>query len=297
MKKFYVTITGTTKQGLTIKRINMADDVTNALANIFDDQLNDFIKNDTTKIRFSETNFKCSPAEILFIKPYKLPQIYQNAIDQPDSIEPFEMKKTETYRIHSIFAVDTDQQRNSNILFQYSTAAKTIEKNKFIFIFSNSTFTQLNNPGFIIDSKLVATYKEQKLYFRSYEIVKRFLNLTDYFKNATDAQITSLLKNKIFTCKNTQNIIDNVDDWARKQITSIITQNNIEKIKNIETIQKKAKKYSINIKNVNNTIVFPENKKDIKQLLRFLNEDFYTGEITGKTYMTNSQTPVENIKE
>jgi hypothetical protein len=298
MKKFYVATADQT-MATVIKRLIMAEDAVDSLTQIFNDQLNEFIKKETLKIRFSGTNFKCDPDEIFFIEQYQLPAVYQKAIQDSSSIPLWTMSTTETHNIRSIFAIDTDEQRDEIISFQYFSASKVLERGKHVFIFKKNAFDQLNDPGFIIDSKLSAVYQEKTLYFRSYDIVKRFLYLLDYFRQATDDQIKDFLSDPLFTCNNVNQIIAESDDWMRRRFTSIRALKILDKMKNVKSVAKKAEKYGIDMvleKNESRlTIVIPKEKKDIKQLLRFLNEEYYTGEITGKQYLTNSQTQIQDI--
>ncbi|GHT29046.1 hypothetical protein FACS18942_09930 [Planctomycetales bacterium] len=298
MKKFYVTLAGT-MTGLTIKRLSIAEDAVQSLSDVFDTQIAEFIEKDTLKIRFSGTCFKCDSDEILFVDQYRLPDVYQQAITDPNTIPTFTMSKSESFKIRSIFAIDTDCQTGETVLFQSSCATKVLEDSKYTFFFRDGTFHKLSDPGFVIDSKLSAIYREHNLYFRSYATVKRFLDLTEYFQLATNQQIEEFLANKVFVCDNIGSIVNSSDDWMRKRFASILELKILDQVKDIKTTAKKAEKYGVNIvlniKDNQTAIVIPSEKKDVKQLLRFLNEEYYTGEITGTQYLTNSQTAIENI--
>ncbi len=62
----------------------------------------------------------------------------------------------------------------------------------------------------------------------------------------------------------------------------------------------KAEKYGVEIvvkkKNGKDAILFPTDKRKAKQLLTFLNEGFYQGELTDRLYQTNSQRVLPNIE-
>ena len=276
----------------------VTEDVGQNLATLFDEQSKDFIKDDILKIRFSGTCFKADSDEILFVDQYQLPDIYQTAITDPSAIPLFDIARGESVQIRSVFAIETNKQTNESILFQSSSATKVLD-NRRTLLLRNGSFHHLNESGFIIDSKLSAFFKNKCLFFRSYNMVKRFLDLTDYFHSATNPQINDILNQPLFACDNPAAVIELSDDWMRKRFTSIQSLGILDKI-NVKTTAKKAHEYGITLildkKNGKDAIVISEDKNEIKQILRFLNEEYYTGELTGNRYLTNSQTLVENIQ-
>ena len=297
MKKFYVSLV-TKTDGLTVRRLTLSPDATNNLSMLFDKQAEDFINNDTVKIRFSGEIFKASSNEILFIDHYQLPDIYQKALTDSSSVPQFVISQEEPVKIQSIFAIDTNERTGKSVLFQSSGAAKMLDSRRSLF-FRNGTFQQLSDPGFIIESKLAAMLHDSRLYFRSYSVAKRFLDLTDYARAATDPQIRDFLNLPLFSCDNIQAVIDTADDWMRKRFTSIQSSGILDKF-NAKKAVKTAKKYNIELfldrKSDKDTIVIPGNKKEIRDLLRFLNEEYYTGELSGRQYLTNSQTLIDNVE-
>ena len=297
MKKFYVCLV-TKTDGLTVRRLTLTSDATQSLSDLFDEQAKSFIKNDTVKVRFSGACFKADAGEILFVDGYQLPIIYQRAITDSSAIPSFTISKDAPTVIRSVFAIDTDGQTGESMLFQSSGAAKILNNKRALFS-RDGTFNLLSDPGFVIDSQLAATFQNSRLYFRSYSVVKRFLDLTDYFRAASDPQISDFLNLPLFSCDNVQVVIDVADDWMRRRFTSIQSSGILDAI-DAKTAVKKAKKYGIELfldkKNGNNAIVVTDDKKEIKDLLRFLNEEYYTGELSGRQYLTNSQTLIENVE-
>ena len=106
-------------------------------------------------------------------------------------------------------------------------------------------------------------------------MVKRFLDLTDYFHSATNPQINDILNQPLFVCDNPAAVIELSDDWMRKRFTSIQSLGILDKI-NVKTTAKKAHEYGITLildkKNGKDAIVISEDRNEIKQILRFLNE-------------------------
>ena len=88
-------------------------------------------------------------------------------------------------------------------------------------------------------------------------------------------------------------IISNADEWVRKRFSGLRTLlPEISKNKP-SFIVDKARKYGINAPIVRSggkeSISIPKDMEEIKKFLAFLNEEMYTGELTGKQYKSNSQ--------
>jgi len=282
-----------------VRGLVLSDDATQSLSDLFDEQSKNFIKDDTIKVRFSESCFKADSGTILFVEQYHLPTIYRRALDDSSSIPRFTMSKTDAVHIRSIFAIDTNEQTGESILFQSSGATKILDTNRTLF-YRDDSFHKLNEPGFIIDSQLAAIFKDGRLYFRSYSVVNRFLDLMGYLHAATNPQIRDFLNSPLFVCDDIDAVLDCSDDWMRRRFTSIQTLGTLKNL-NAKTAAKKAKKYKIDLsladKNGKKAFIVPKDKKEIKQLLRFLNEEYYTGELTGNQYLTNSHTQVANVEQ
>ncbi|MCL6592098.1 MAG: hypothetical protein K6U80_19395 [Firmicutes bacterium] len=65
---------------------------------------------------------------------------------------------------------------------------------------------------------------------------------------------------------------EELNNWIKSQENSVLIGNLINKLKKLQLSNRKAKK----------TIYLPKNKKEIKAILKFLDEDYFTGVLTGR---------------
>ncbi|MDZ7699241.1 MAG: DUF4868 domain-containing protein [Deltaproteobacteria bacterium] len=157
---------------------------------------------------------------------------------------------------------------------------------------TEDTYKRMKDPGLILDSSLVGVYKQgNSLYFRSYTLVSRFLNLSPYFVEATDVDIQEVLDDSKFHVDDESVILEMADSVMRKRFMAVKASGILNRVK-VKRAQTQANKFGLKIKISGGKIVFPVEKRDAKELLRFLMEGYYEGPLTGNKYITNSQRQV-----
>ena len=159
--------------------------------------------------------------------------------------------------------------------------------NKNVITYDNQTYSKLENNAFIVENVVNAIYKDDKFYFTSYANANRIFSLTDFYEEASNEKIDDFATN------------DKVDfdlDWLkinansiiRKQITLLQKSGTLEN-SDTNKIKNSAKKFKLTIDLEDGKIKFPNDKIQLKNLLTFLNEQYYIGLITGNKYKTNSK--------
>jgi len=82
----------------------------------------------------------------------------------------------------------------------------------------------------------------------------------------------------------------------RRRFTATVQSGGLDALKP-RKICRRAKKYGLTFdikkESDKDTIVFPSDKKEIKNLLTFLNEGYFEGELTGTLFRTNPQRKVK----
>lgn len=78
------------------------------------------------------------------------------------------------------------------------------------------------------------------------------------------------------------------DTWIRRKIAAI-DDSGVLKNNKASAIKKLAQNCGLEITIENKKIVIPEDKKKLKEILGFLDEEVYKGVFTEDTYITNSK--------
>ena len=82
------------------------------------------------------------------------------------------------------------------------------------------------------------------------------------------------------------------DTWIRRKIAAIndsgvLNRNTAAKIRNL------AQKCGLDVTVENKKLVIPDDKKKLKEVLGFLDDEVYKGAFTEETYITNSKRRVQ----
>ena len=274
-----------------IRRIPLTNDFQQELGAFFNKQQQAFTTNKQI-IEFTGS-YNVESYEIFRIEDYPLPEAISNALSNPLNNTRLDLK-TETHRIKALFTGNWTAQQQVN--FQVFDAGKLLSKGLTL-IGSGNTYKKLEEPGLILQNKLTARYANGNLLFVSYHNTKRFLDLTDYYTAATDTDLDSFAENDLFEFEDQDTFKGNADSFIRKRIAMLQKNNVLDNlsIEKIETVasdinQDVAEKHKINITTTNNgKLVIPKDKKQLKELIRFLDEDYVTAPFTKRRCLTNSK--------
>ena len=146
-----------------------------------------------------------------------------------------------------------------------------------------------------VDHKLTATLENGKLRFFNFHNARQMFDLSEYYKVATDDDVTEFAALDIIKSENTEQLIEMSDSWVRRKI-SLIHQSGI--LQNVPINEMKAVATEFNIPFLtemdgsDEVIKLPNNKSDLKKLLRFLDEDYYKSPLSNTAFVTNSKRAV-----
>ena len=284
MYKFFALVQD---EAAPVRRIQVSQDLNNDLATLFEEQRNALLNKEREQIDYAPTFFR-DDDELLRIRDFQVPAELASAAKQPILCPPFEITNRHV-AIRGIVATDFDA---DEYLFQTFDRRREISTNRISMILSKDTFRRLEEPGLTLDSKLVAAIKNGVLIFESYYQARRVLDLTKYYREATDDDLRAFCSHGKLMVENADEVIRKADSWIRKKV-ALITQSKLLDNVSPQSILKVAKVYGLEISfsgtGNNKKLVLPLNKKELKNLLRFLDEDFYTSGLSSNRFVSNSK--------
>lgn len=233
--------------------------------------------------------------EIFTIEGYPLPETIGNAISNPLTCPILNLNE-ETHRIKALFTGKwADQEQR--VSFQLFDSGRLLKRG-WALINSGDTYTKLESPGLILQEKLTAFYRNGTLYFCSYHNTKRFLDLSDYYREATNSDLDEFATNEMFEFEDQESFKDSADSIIRKKI-ALLQKNNVLDNLQVTDIQTVAENFNQSLPEENHItinisedgkLIIPQDKKKLKELIRFLDEDYVTAPLTKRHCLTNSKT-------
>lgn len=142
---------------------------------------------------------------------------------------------------------------------------------------------------------MTATLQDGALKFHSFHLLRQIFDLSAYYNEATDVDIQEFANSEIVAVQDADALVSISDTWVRMKLWLISQSQILQKIP-VSDIKAVAAEFNINLSTTNDggeeKIVIPDTKKDLKTLLRFLDEDYYKSPLLQNHYMTNSKRPL-----
>lgn len=264
----------------SIRKIDLLQNITNDIRKIFIESGIDFMDEDTHEIKF-DGNYAVQEEEILYVD-LELPESIKEAPNNPIGIDVLNLGKDE---VKALFWTEND------IYYFQNFDNRKLLKNKNVIFYDKNSYNKLVEDALIVENNINAIHKNGKFYFKSYANANKIFSLIEYFEEASNEEIEEFAKSNILEM-DTIWIRDNANTLIRKQIT-LIQKSNILAKATPKKIQTSAGKFKLVIEIRNGKLVLPSSKKEFKDILSFLNEQYYIGLITKSKYRTNSKRNVD----
>jgi len=264
----------------SIRKIDLLQNITNDIRAIFIENGLVFMDEDTHEIKF-DGNYAVQEEEILYVD-LELPENIKEASNNPIGIDVLNLT---TDDVKALFWTEND------IYYFQNFDNRKLLKNKNVIFYDRNSYNKLVEDALIVENNINAIHKNGKFYFKSYANANKIFSLIEYFEEASNEEIDEFAKSNILEM-DTIWIRDNANTLIRKQIT-LIQKSNVLAKATPKKIQTSAGKFKLVIEIKNGKLVLPSSKKEFKDILSFLNEQYYIGLITKSKYRTNSKRNVD----
>ena len=263
----------------TIKKIDLLQTITRDIRACFIDNSGSLMNEDTEEILF-DGNFNIDGNEILYVD-LSLNEILDSTANSI-GLPILDISEDE---IKSLFWVE-----NNTCYFQNFDKRRLLN-NKSVLFWSDSTYNKLSNNALIVEEVVNAIYKNGRFYFKSYINANKIISLINFFEEASNETIDEFATHELLSV-DTEWLKNNSDSMIRKQIT-LIQKSEVLRGTTERKIKSSARKFNLPISFENGKLNIPNEKKNCKDILCFLNEQFYIGVLSGDKFRTNSKRKVD----
>ena len=253
-------------------------------------------------------NYKPEDDEFLIIENFLLPDAIKEAIKNPlgvtaykkdpDMGEDCEKDFAKFPDIKALFVgehVQQDETERFNIAFQRYRREQNIVTLPFRLFFSNDTFKQDKRFGIGISSIVDCYFTGNKLQFNSFFFARQIFDLSNYYRSATEADVTDFINNTKLEFENAKSFMSFTKSYVRRKITMIKDSLVLEKY-TANQIRDLAADMNVNIAIKNDKIVVPSNKEDALLVVGFLDEEAYRGPFSQDLLLANSKRVIRKGK-
>lgn len=277
-------------------RFSLSADVQQDLTTYLQQQESTFNQNCQDMILF-DGKYKPDSGEVLIINEFDDIDSIIDAIANPLSIPEVSPTPESFNHIKALFSGYIDNEGKTVALIQHFDKKRVISTNGLSIFHSANVYKKIEGIGLTIDNKLTATLRESSLKFNSFHMVRQIFDLSSYYMEATDIDIQQFAALPSISVENTENLVSVSDNWVRRKLW-LISQSPILQLVPVADIKAVAAEFHIPLETImidgNEKIKLPETKKELKTILRFLDEDYYKSPLLQNYYITNSKRPAQN---
>lgn len=279
--------------GLQIFRVEMEKEVQKEICNFLSFGASE-LNEDKEYIKFNGS-YKPETNEILIIKGFSFDLRIIEAIKNPIGVAAFIPNKSNPPKIKAVF-IGKYSVKNSEE--QYTIAFQRFRKDQYIAkvginIFHDAnTFVQEKRFGICITDTVDCIIVNDELRFTSFYYARQIFDLSNYYREATDTDIENFINNKKINVENASVFKDNADSMVRRKI-ALISDSGIFLKYTVKQIKERAKGFGLHISTVKDKLSLPNDKRELKTILKFLDDEIYRGIFSEEILQTNSKRRAE----
>ena len=275
---------------LVAKRVKLNESTRRDIESIFAKQESEFVDGVVNEVPF-DGNWTPDSDEFLTIDIPAEAKIFQTALTvNLPSIPAVNPGKFLDEKIKALFT-GVPIAGGHRILVQGFTPRQMLNR-KFALMFDGDTFNRVTTPAFTLDTSLTCIIEGGKIKFKSFHKLRSIIDLSAIYREATNEEVREFAGHAKIAVDDSDTFVDTADQQIRKLIHSIANEGLLS-FHTAKDIQDAAKETKLPIEVRNGKIVMPTERREIKELLRFLNEARYAGPISRRPYITNSRRLVQ----
>lgn len=272
-----------------IFRLELERGLQDKLTEAFYDQANVLYDPALVVVPFARETFHPDETEVLEIAPFDLPAEIYESTENPVGWPTLPTNDEAVSRVYSVFGYDRDDDK---LIFQVIQKAQRISRVGWNLILSSGTFSKLESPGLILGETCHAVYQGGALRFKSIWWLKQIIDISSYYRAATEADIDNLAALPNVQVENLTALKEGSGQWVRSRVAYILDSKVLEAYTPMQ-LSKKAEEFNLKLETVGEgdeaRLVLPEDRKRLRAVLKFLEEEYYSGPITGAAYEANSK--------
>jgi hypothetical protein len=240
-------------------------------------------------------SYKPNEDEVLYIRNFHFLEMIAEAVRNPLGLQTLVYDKDAEPDIRAVFVGErtgADDAEIFTVAFQRFRKEQYISTKKFSLFYDKDTFIRESRWGIGITDNVDCVFTQSELRFSSYFYARQIFDLSEYYRSATDGEVQNFCTLGILDIADAAQLQSMADTWIRRKIAAIndsgvLTTHTAARIKQL------ALDCGLDIEVESKKIKIPADKKRLKEILGFLDEEVYKGAFTDVTYITNSKRKVQ----
>ncbi len=175
------------------------------------------------------------------------------------------------------------------ILIQKYYDSQTVRPGRFLIPGPDGlAFRRTDSSALTFDRNLACIVEDGLLKFKSLAALSRVIDTADMFRDATNEEIEAFAQHPLIDTIDPEGFALSLNQVSRKLVHAIQSEAMLAD-QTIQSLRQSASQTNFPLDVVNGRIQMPSASTEIKSLLQFLNDDYFTGAISGRSYVSNSK--------
>lgn len=275
-------------------RLPVTAELQRELSDLFKQQLEAFGLDRAEHVEY-DPSYKPDDDELLVVRGFKLPESIPElarAVDAPLLTDAH----IDAGNVRALVGVPHGTRENSLLCFQAVDARQLLKRERVNLFMSGDHFTREERSGLVVRDALTAVYAKGDLFFPSEPPVRRFLDLSPVFSEATAPQVRAFLRHKLFAVDDEDALLRLADKWTRRKIGAIEARGIVRTVKPAEVVRA-GKEFGLKVSLVTvgraKSLRVPSTKPEFKDFVRLLDQDFLRSSLTTDRFRVNSKKAVK----
>lgn len=240
-------------------------------------------------------SYKPNEDEGLSICNFHMPEAIADAVRDPLGLQSLVYDNEIVPDIRAVFVGERTEADNTEVFtvaFQRFRREQYLSTKKFNLFYDKDTFIREDRWGIGIIDNVDCVFTQTELRFSSYFYARQVFDLSEYYRSATDAEVQSFSAIGVLNITDRDQFQSIADTWIRRKIAAI-NDSGVLNCNTAARIKELAQHCGLEVTVENGKLEIPADKKRLKEILGFLDDEVYKGAFSEETYITNSKRKVQ----
>lgn len=254
---------------------------------LFAEQLSAFEAGIVDTIAF-DGRYTPDEGELLAIEGFHEAEALRAAVANPVSVEAYDPGRHGLESVRAVFT-GLGERGAERVLIQRFERRRLIASRRLAIFYSGNTFRRMEHAGLTLDTKLLAVLDGDTLRFQSFHFLRQVFDVSAQYNEATNEDVQHFATHAKIAVENPDAFLEEAGALVRKKIALILQSGLLDRY-STRQIAAAAQAFDLAVQmDARQRIVLPDNKAELRRLLRFLDEDYYESPISRTHYMSNSK--------
>lgn len=274
-----------------IYRVPVTQRLATDIEMLFRDQEAAFVGDDTEITAF-DGRYQPDEDEILEIAQFEDGTGIEAAVRNPIDVPEFQLTEENSNALAGLIFGYMAARNRPRALVQVFDKRRAVTSRGFTIWHSESVFRRWQGVALTFDTRLTAILHRNRLHFRSFFQLRKLFDMTEYYREATDADLEEFAEHERIYTADGFDLAEIADGWIRRRV-GLISQSGILDRVSPRQLAGIADEFELSLQirraGGRESIELPPERKDLKRLLKFLDEDYYQSPLSDAKYVTNSK--------